>query len=228
MKHVRAILKRVRNALGPKASFEQLRKQDQIYLYAGDVPSDIHYKGRIGLSLTQSNRQHIHHDVTARLPLPDACVDVYQSEDVFEHIEPTRLPAVINEIYRVLKPGGILRLSMPDYGCDILQARTLKNDCGEPVFDPGGGGSYENGVVVGGGHVWFPQYESVSAIIDATQFTDVTFYHYYDASGQSITKPIDYTIGYVMRTPDHDSRVRNPYRAMSIVLDCRKESHPQA
>jgi SAM-dependent methyltransferase len=222
MKSVIAIVQWLRKFVGPKASFEQILKQERIYLYAGDLPTDIHYEKYVGLSLSQSDRRHIRHDVTERLPLPDACVDVYQSEDVFEHIEPKRLTSVIKEIYRVLKPGGIFRLSMPDYGCDILQARTLKNNSGELVFDPGGGGSYKNGKVVGGGHVWFPRYESVKAIIDATQFADVTFYHYYNLSGHPVTRPIDYSIGYVMRTPDHDSRVSDPYRPMSIVVDCRK------
>ncbi len=222
MKPAQAAIARLRYLLSPRASFERLLKQEQIYLYAGDVPADIQYRKFVGLSLSQSNTRHIRYDVTAKLPLPDCSVDGYQSEDVFEHIEPTRLPAVINEIYRVLKPNGIFRLSIPDYRCDILQARTVKNDSGELVFDPGGGGSYENGKVVGGGHVWFPKYESVKAIVDSTHFNDVKFYHYYDTSGQPVTEPIDYSIGHVMRTPDHDDRVRDPYRPMSIVLDCRK------
>ena len=205
-----------------KASFEKLLQQKQIYLYAGDLPKDPRYDRFIGLSLSRANRRHIWHDVTATLPLPDGCVDIYQSEDVFEHIYPTLLPTVIDDIYRVLKPGGIFRLSVPDYRCDLLQARTLKDGRGELIFDPGGGGAYKNGKVVGGGHVWFPKYESVKAIIGATRFTDVTFHHYYDPDGRPVTRPIDYSLGYVMRTPDHDSRVCSPYRPMSIVVDCRK------
>jgi SAM-dependent methyltransferase len=205
-----------------KASFEQILKQDQIYLYAGDLPRNAHYNKYIGLSLSRSDRRHIRHDVTSKLPLPDACVDVYQSEDVFEHIQLALLPAVIDEIYRVLKPSGIFRLSVPDYRCDLLEARALKDAHGELMFDPGGGGSYQNGRVVGGGHVWFPKFESVKAIIGVTRFADVTFYHYYDPEGRPVTKPIDYSFGYVMRTPDHDRRVRDPYRPMSIVVDCRR------
>jgi SAM-dependent methyltransferase len=222
VKFTRQIARKLRAFSWSKATFEQLLKQERVCLYAGDVPKYVHYEQYIGLSLSQSNRQHIRHDVTARLPLPDACVDIYQSEDVFEHIDPTLLPAIVDEIYRVLKPGGIFRLSVPDYRCDLLQARTLKDEGGELIFDPGGGGSYKDGKVVGGGHVWFPRYESVKAVIEATRFTDVTFYHYYDRDGQPVTKPIDYSFGYVMRTPDHDSRVGDPYRPMSIVLDCRK------
>ncbi len=204
------------------ANFAHLAKQDHIFLYAGDVPSNTNYKKFIGLSLHQSNAQHIKHDISKALPLMDNCVDVYQAEDVFEHILPTELPAIINEIYRVLKPGGIFRLSVPDYRCDVFRERTHKDERGNLLYDPGGGGDYVNGKVVNGGHVWFPVYESVKAIMQLTRFSDVFFYHYYDESGAPITGPIDYSIGYVQRTPDNDARVQSPYRPMSIVLDCRK------
>lgn len=214
-----------RKAQPPAASFAGLLRQPCIHLYAGDLPEmpdAVHYARYVGLSLTRSDRRHIRHDVTKRMPLPDDCVDSYQSEDVFEHIDPASLPAVIDEIHRVLKPGGNFRLSMPDYGCDILRARTLRDDHGELAFDPVGGGAYENGKVVGGGHMWFPLHGSVKAILASTRFTDVTFRHYYDSSGCPVTHPVDYSLGHVMRTPDHDERVREPYRPMSIIVDCRK------
>lgn len=53
------------------------------------------------------------------MDLSDNSVDIYQSEDVFEHIEYQTIPSIFNEIYRVLKPNGLFRLSMPDYRCDI-------------------------------------------------------------------------------------------------------------
>ena len=43
-----------------------------------------------------------------------------------------------------------------------------------------------------------------------------------DEMGKGVTHPIDYSIGHVMRTPDHDERVKNPYRPMSLVVDCIK------
>ena len=180
------------------------------------------YEKFVGLSLSQANSQHIKHDVTEKLPLEDSCVDIYQSEDVFEHIEPENLSSMLAEIYRVLKPGCIFRLSLPDYRCDILYRRALKNEKGELQFDPGGGGDFVNGKVVKGGHVRFPQYETVKEILEKTQFKDIKFYHFYDESGKGVTKPIDYSIGHVMRTPDHDERVQNPYRPMSLVVDCTK------
>lgn len=204
-------------------SFDDLKAKEAIYLYAGDIPQNGLYEKFTGLSLSRADSQHIKHDVTKSLPLGDSCVDIYQAEDVFEHIEPEKLLCIIDEIHRVLKPGGTFRLSLPDYRCDILFNRTLKNEEGELQFDPGGGGGLVGGRVVNGGHVWFPLYETVREILEKTQFKGkCEFLHYYDESGKGVTGPIDYSVGHVMRTPDHDERVQHPYRPMSIVVDCRK------
>jgi SAM-dependent methyltransferase len=212
----------LRRSHSKKIDFRRLSRLKSIYLYAGDVPQDPRYDKYVGLSLRQSDSHHLLHDVTQPLPLPNDCVDMYQSEDVFEHIDPMKLPSVINEIYRVLKPGGLFRLSLPDYRCDILFERSLKDKDGNVVFDPGGGGDFVHGKVVNGGHVWFPTYAQVKDILDSTLFSRVSFYHYYDEQGNGVAKPIDYSLGHIKRTPDNDERVKSPYRPMSIVVDCYK------
>lgn len=219
---VKTLIKKIRDALSTKISFDDLNKMKNIYLYAGDVPRDDKYKKFIGLSINQSNINHIKHDMNDRILLPDKSVDIFQSEDVFEHIELKNLLIIINEIYRVLKPGGIFRLSLPDYGCDILYDRSDKDENGKLLFDSGGGGDFINGKVLNGGHVWFPKYESVKTLLEKTLFKNIKYLHYYDESGKGFTSEIDYSIGYVQRTPDNDERVKNPYRPMSIVVDCKK------
>jgi len=205
-------------------TFASLATRDPLYLYAGDVPQLEAYRSYIGLSLRASDHQHVQHDVTRPVPLPSGCADRFQSEDVFEHIPIETVPSILREVYRLLKPGGTFRWSMPDYGCDLLRARTWADADGNFVFDPGGGGRYVAGRVVDGGHLWFPTFAMVRRLTDASPFTDVTFYHYYDEAGHAVTKPIDYAIGMVRRTPDHDPRVMAPYRPLSIVVDCRKGS----
>jgi len=147
---------------------------------------------------------------------------VFQSEDVFEHIEYGKIAAIFEEVFRVLRPDGLFRLSIPDYRHPLLRERSIKNDDGDVLFDPGGGGRFQNGQVVDGGHVWFPIYETVKALFDASRFRDVKFLHYKDESGQSVLKPIDYALGHIQRTPDNDERVASPRIAMSIVVDARK------
>jgi SAM-dependent methyltransferase len=163
--------------------------------------------------------------VREALPLPDSCVEIYQSEDVFEHVPYDSLPAVFDEIYRVLKPGGLFRLSMPDYRADVYQERTLRNTAGEMVFDPGGGGSYRDGKVIDGGHVWLPRFELVEALFGNSKFATygtVDFLHYIARDGTFVIRDIDYSLGHVSRTPDHDDRVRSPRRPLSIVVDARR------
>ena len=209
--------------------FSNIKNLDKIYLYAGDMSIDRRTKTNkefIGLSLTNNNQFHLQHDVTKKMDLSDNSVDIYQSEDVFEHIEYQTIPSIFNEIYRVLKPNGLFRLSIPDYRCDILKERCLKDNNGNIYHDPGGGGYYNylSNKVEGGGHVWFPLYENVYKIFEKSDFNmeKVNFLHYYDASNNSVIKTIDYSMGYISRTPDNDNRVKEPYRPMSIVVDCYK------
>jgi hypothetical protein len=201
---------------------EELLQRDRICLYAGDLPGMKGYEKFTGLSLTQRNRWHLRHDVTEKYPLPDNSVEMYQSEDVFEHIPLEKLPTAITEIYRILKPGGLFRLGLPDYRCDVLANRSLKDAEGRIVFDPKGGGRFVDGKVVDRGHVWFPIYESVRDLLAQTPFRKVDFRHYYNEQGEPVTNPIDYSKSHVQRTPDHDPRVKDPYRPMSIVVDCYK------
>ena len=222
MMKVQFLFNRLRIIYRKKILLQELIKREFIFLYAGDIPQNGRYKKFVGLSLSQENSQHIKHDVTKTLPFNDSSVDIYQSEDVFEHLALEALPEILNDIYRVLKTGGIFRLSLPDYRCDILRNRALRNEAGQIIFDPGGGGELIDGKVTGRGHLWFPVYDTVKELLNKTKFERIYFYHYYEETGRGVTNPIDYSIGHIHRTPDHDRRVKNPHRPMSIVVDCIK------
>lgn len=214
---------KLKDTLFHKMSFEEATTFNVLRLYAGDIPANPLYEnqGFIGLSVKQPDWNTIKHDITEPYPLKDNSVDAYQAEDVLEHIPYEKLPAVLNEICRILKPGAVFRLSVPDYRCDIYADRCQRDAGGKIVFDPGGGW-YKDGTLGGGAHLWFPTYESVRKLCDESNFSKAVFYHYYDENGNSVTHPIDYTIGFVDRTPDHDPRVQNPYRVLSIVVDLIK------
>jgi len=209
--------------------FDDILNSKTIFLYLGDMAIQrILYtkKNFVGLSLHQDNKYHIKHDVTKPIPLNNNTVDIVQSEDVMEHIEYNLLKDSINEIYRILKPGGLFRLSMPDYKCDVLYNRSEKDNDGNIIFDQGGGGGYDrnNKKVIGGGHVWFPIFSSVKSLLESTHFSNdkINYLHYYDNNENPVINKIDYRKGYISRTPDHDPRVKNPIRPMSIVVDCYK------
>ena len=211
-------------------NFESLNNKENVYLYAGDLSEKLIEQGQdnkfIGLSLSQNNENHILFDITKKFPLQENTVDIFCSEDVMEHIDYELQINIFNEIHRILKPNGIFRLAVPDYRCDVLFERTLKTRKGDLKFDPGGGGKYSKlrRKVIDGGHIWFPNYENVKNIFDNSNFEykKIDYLHCYFNDNDFILKDIDYDICYIQRTPDYDSRVSNPRRPMSIVVDAMK------
>jgi len=208
--------------------WERIFKQNPIRLYAGSLSKQAKKDGWIGLAFYKSDQWHIKHDLTTPFPIKDGIIDCFQAEDVLEHIEPADLLAVtFPEIYRVMKPGGFIRISLPDYRCDYLIDRCWKNEKGEIYYDPLGGGKWDAKLkrVTPGGHVWFPTYERLRSLIELSPLghCKADWLHYYDTTGEAVIKEIDYSKGYVMRTPDHDRRVQEPRRPLSIVVDLYKD-----
>jgi SAM-dependent methyltransferase len=55
------------------------------------------------------------HDLRRGIPTGDATVDVVYHSHVLEHIDREVAPTFMAEIHRVLKPGGIQRIVVPDF-----------------------------------------------------------------------------------------------------------------
>ncbi|HUS21497.1 MAG TPA: methyltransferase domain-containing protein [Aeromicrobium sp.] len=54
------------------------------------------------------------HDLRKGIPMPDASVDAVYHSHVFEHIDRDAVDGFLDEVCRVLKPGGIHRIVVPD------------------------------------------------------------------------------------------------------------------
>jgi len=208
------------------ATWDDALGSSPVRLYAGKLSRDAaQYATHWGITPYYASRRNIWFDVSKPYPIPDGSVDVYQSEDVFEHVEWNAIVPLFDEIHRVLKSGGLFRLSVPDYHGDICRTRTQLDANGELLFDPGGGGRLENGRVVGGGHVWFPTIERVRELFDRSRFGsdgEVHYLQYTEADGTSVMNPIDYSLGHVQRTAENDPRVADRPRPISIVVDAVK------
>ena len=213
-----------RMGLRKEANWEDLRRSEEPALYAGRLSrGEPQFRTHKGLTPFHPSSHNINHNLLARLPIPNDSVNCFQSQDVFEHIGYASLPAIIEEIFRVLRPGGLFRMSVPDYRNSLYAARAQRDGNGNIVFDPHGGGRLHNGQVVGGGHVWFPRLETVSQLFEQSGFRGggrIRYLHYNDADGVSVTHVIDYSLGFIQRTPDHDPR--SPGQALSIVVDAWK------
>jgi SAM-dependent methyltransferase len=195
-------------------------------LYAGKLRRALpQFATHFGITPFYASTRNIKHDVSKPFPIPDDAVAVFQSEDVFEHIELANMVPIFNEIHRVLTPGGLFRLSLPDYHFDQYVQRCQRGPGGDIVFDPGGGGEFVDGRVIGGGHVWFPNIEMVRDLFSESLFGGhgaVKFLQYNNGDGTFKLDSIDYSLGYIQRTPDHDARVEDHPRPISIVVDARK------
>ena len=112
--------------------FERLDLSKKIVLYAGDIADDMHMSepNLYGLSINKADSKHILHDITNHYPLPDNSIYSYQAEDVLEHIAFEKLVDTINEIYRILHEGGLLRICLPDYYSAYLRDISMRDEDG--------------------------------------------------------------------------------------------------
>lgn len=83
-------------------------------------------------------------DATRQLPFPDGVFDYVFSEHMIEHIGYREAMGLLKEIFRVLKPGGRVRLSTPDlrflidlYGADKTEIQQRYIAWATGTFLPG-------------------------------------------------------------------------------------------
>lgn len=53
-------------------------------------------------------------NVTKRFPYPDNTVDAVFTSHLLEHLSPPKAEFCLREVHRVRRPGGLLRVSVPD------------------------------------------------------------------------------------------------------------------
>jgi len=64
-------------------------------------------------------------DLREKFPFPDACASFVYAEHFFEHLEyPSPAMTFLRECWRVLKPGGILSLGVPDTEWPVVSYAT--------------------------------------------------------------------------------------------------------
>ena len=68
----------------------------------------------VNVDLVSSSREVVQYDVSSGLPFPSNHFDAVYHSHVLEHLAPADGELLIAECFRVLKPGGVLRIVVPD------------------------------------------------------------------------------------------------------------------
>jgi predicted SAM-dependent methyltransferase len=117
--------------LGPAARYIRGLRDDGKVLHLHASCGTVHLNGWLNFDLldfvgsdgktTQLDHAHaidghcyVKHDAATRYPFPDGAVSSVYSEHFIEHLSLEQGLAWMREAYRLLKPGGVLRLSTPD------------------------------------------------------------------------------------------------------------------
>lgn len=74
------------------------------------------HDGWLNADILPRNKCHIYLDATQPMPFRDDTFDFIYAEHMIEHIGYRSAQQFVRECHRVLRPGGILRMSTPDLG----------------------------------------------------------------------------------------------------------------
>ena len=82
-----------------------------------------------------SGHRFVHHDLAHSLPFADASVDVVYSSHFVEHLFRDEAVVLMRESLRILKPGGLVRIAVPDLAWAVdCYRRGLKREMLEQYF----------------------------------------------------------------------------------------------
>jgi SAM-dependent methyltransferase len=119
-------------------------------------------------------------NATKRIPCPDGSVETVYSSHMIEHLDRREAQAFLQEVRRILQPGGILRLAIPDLA-RIVEKYLDTGDADEFVAStnmvrprPTGAAQRMRSALIGPrNHLWMYDGRSLSKLLRDAGFTDV-------------------------------------------------------
>lgn len=119
-------------------------------------------------------------NASSHIPLPDSSVAIAYSSHMIEHLTRKDADGFLEEMHRVLVPGGILRLAVPDLGLLVrnyqaqgdadafVSATLLAEETGVTLRD------VIRRLIIGGrSHAWMYDGKSLKKLLEKHGFTDV-------------------------------------------------------
>lgn len=118
-------------------------------------------------------------DITRPLPLDDQTFDALYGEEIIEHVDKDYAEAFLYEAFRVLKPGGILRMTTPDLDGTCRAFLRLDSDVDpdafEPVWyvNPWSAENWINATFRDFGHLYLWNFTTLEAALKAAGFSEI-------------------------------------------------------
>ncbi|NUO62200.1 MAG: methyltransferase domain-containing protein [Gemmatimonadaceae bacterium] len=119
---------RLNNALNPAyiAKRSRIRAGTGLSVNVGCGPFGA--PGWVNLDLADMPNLSLRYDTRRALPLTDGSADRIRCEHFFEHLDPSEeAPAFLRSCHRALRPGGMLRIVVPDAGRYLLAYASRDN-----------------------------------------------------------------------------------------------------
>ena len=178
-------------ASAPQFAALKTRRDLKLHLGAGaDIRSgwvniDLQLRGAAGLQPPRdSETVFINYDLRRSLPLENDSCELIYSSHFFEHLDYEHGWALMRECHRVLKPGGVFRVSLPNFR-GLFQAYISKDHdyvglidirAELPELEPGTELLVDHinfGVYQHGEHKWIYDEEKVLVLLKRLGFTSV-------------------------------------------------------
>lgn len=135
-------------------------------------------------------------------------IDAIMAEHVWEHLSEEEAIVAAKNCYKYLKPGGYLRIAVPD-GCHPSEDYRA-------AVAPGGTGAGSDD------HKILYTYKSLATVFEKAGF-EVDLLEYFDEHGVFHEKPWNPDDGLILRSKGFDDRNRSGVlNYTSIILDARK------
>lgn len=166
-----------------RKSWHHLRKSDRQarHLHLGCGPK--YLPGFVNIDANPRVRTDLWLDVRCGLPFPDASVDSIYSTHMLEHLYPDELEELLSECVRVLKPGGGLRIVVPNLASAVEAYRQRREGWFEswPLSFDSSGGQFSNFIFCSGQHRTAFDFEYMEEVLRKIGFAQITE----SAEGQS-------------------------------------------